>query len=232
MILGLMRIKNESRWIDRSIRSFMPLCEQVLVFDDHSTDDTREICRSIPGVTVFESPFQGLNESLDKNWLLSQASRLKPDWVCFWDGDEILAPGHQAALEKAMRGPHGCLSLRIIYLWNDERTMRSDGVYGDFHRESVFRPNGSRFVSMPGVANFHCGNVPRGNRINRRVLHDVHLLHTGYLHREDRERKFAWYNKVDPNNVSEDGYRHMVVGDVFPETSRFRYGGPLKLKAL
>lgn len=230
MIIGCLRIKNEARWIERSIRSFLPLCDRVLVFDDHSTDNTVEICESIPGVTVYHSPFQGLNECRDKGWLLEKATPLRPSWLCFWDGDEILAPGHQEPLKEAMAGPWGCLSLRIVYLWNDEHTARVDGVYGDFCRESIFRPNGARFIPRRAGANFHCGNVPAGNRINKRVLHDVHLLHTGYMHQEDRIRKYGWYREQDPNNAVEDGYRHMVVGDLFPSDAVFRYGGPLKLQ--
>jgi glycosyltransferase involved in cell wall biosynthesis len=231
MNLGLMRVKNEQRLIWRSISSFMSLCDEVYVLDDNSEDDTAAICRSIPGVTVFPSPFEGLNESRDKEWLLSKALPLNPEWICFWDGDEILAPGYQESLRAAMRKTHGCISLRILYLWNSWDTVRIDGVYGDFHRESIFRPNGSRFETRGTGANFHCGNVPWGNRINKRVM-EIPLLHAGYMHRSDRERKFAWYNQQDPNNASEDHYRHMVIGDLYPAESRYRHGGPLKLAPL
>jgi hypothetical protein len=45
-------------------------------------------------------------------------------------------------------------------------------------------------------------------------------------------RKYEWYRNIDGENPVEDGYRHMVVGDIFPAESRFRYGGPLQLEAL
>ncbi len=231
MNLGLLRVKNEARWIERSISSIMPLCEQVLVMDDNSEDDTRTISAGIPGVTVMESPFKGLDEVRDKNWLLSKAEPLNPEWIVWIDGDEILAPGQQKPLRDAMRGHCPCLSLKILYLWNDWQTVRMDGVYGDFHRESAFRPNGSKFVASGRTANFHCGNVPLGNRTSRRVM-SIPLLHTGYMNRQDRERKFAWYNGNDPANPYEDGYRHMVIGDLFPASSRFTHAGPLKLEPL
>jgi hypothetical protein len=60
----------------------------------------------------------------------------------------------------------------------------------------------------------------------------VRLLHYGYLHKEDRVRKFHWYNKIDPNNAFEDQYRHMVIGDVFPADSSFKWAGPLELRSL
>lgn len=231
MIIGLLRIKNEARWIDRVIESMFPVCDWVLVMDDHSTDDTKARCERHNGVTVFDSPFEGLDETRDKNWLLDQAEDLKPDRILFIDGDEMIAPGYTEQLRSALLGPAPCLSFRVFYLWDREDQVRADGVYGDFHRESAFRPNGSRFESNRNGGNFHCGNVPRGNRQGRQVL-EIPLLHFGYLHREDRERKYAWYNQLDPNNVIEDRYRHMVIGDLFPADSRFMHAGPLCLLPL
>ncbi len=231
MICGMLRIKNEQRWIAKVIESIQPLCDEILILDDHSTDETREICRAFAGVTVFESPFEGLNECRDKAWLLEKVMMLNPEWIVAIDGDEILSPGGQEQLRHAMKGPQSCLSLRILYLWNDWQTVRTDGVYGDFHRESVFRPNGSKFEVHDKGPNFHCGNVPWGNRINKRVISTA-LLHAGYMHKEDRRRKFEWYNTQDPNNALEDRYRHMVIGDLYPRESRFLYGGPLELARL
>lgn len=233
MNLGILRVKNEARWIARCVSSIMPVCQRVLVMDDHSTDDTREICRAIPGVDVLESPFTGTDEARDKNWLLTHAMDLKPEWIVAIDGDEMLGPGAAEALLKEMDSATvPCLSLRVWYLWNSEDHVRTDGVYGDFHRESVFRPNGQKFTVNPGSPNFHCGNVPYGCRQKRRVLRDVPLLHFGYMHREDRERKFAFYNAADPGNEREDTYRHVAIGDLFPANSKFKHGGPLKLEPL
>ena len=42
-MIGIMRVKNEARWIDRVLASILPLCERVLVMDDGSTDGTDEL---------------------------------------------------------------------------------------------------------------------------------------------------------------------------------------------
>lgn len=228
----MMRVKNEARWIERAISSLLPLCDRVLVMDDHSADDTLFRCLSLPKVNAFESPFYGLDEVRDKNYLLERAEQFRPDWIIAIDGDELLAPGSETALLRAMQGPLPCLSFRIHYLWDREDQVRVDGVYGDFHRESAFRPNGSRFPGNGSGAHFHCGNVPAQLRQKRSVLNDVALLHLGYLHRADRERKYAWYNRQDPDNAREDCYRHMVIGDLFPAESHFQHGGPLCLAPL
>jgi glycosyltransferase involved in cell wall biosynthesis len=46
MIIGLLRIKNEARWIERVVRSIQPVCGRNLIFDDHSTEGTPEVCVS------------------------------------------------------------------------------------------------------------------------------------------------------------------------------------------
>lgn len=228
----MLRVRNEARWIEKCVSSILPLCDLVIVMDDHSDDDTLYRCQSMSKVNAFESQFYGLNEARDKNHLLSIAEAQKPDWIIAIDGDEMLAADSLQPLEKALRCASApCLSLRVRYLWDREDQVRVDGVYGDFHRESVFRPNGSRFVDGNG-ANFHCGNVPAAIRQKRTVLSDVSLIHFGYLHREDRIRKYQFYNRADPGNSREDGYRHIAIGDLFPAESKFAHGGPLKLEAL
>jgi len=232
MIAGMMRVKNEARWIERCVRSILPVCDYVVIMDDHSTDGTAEICRMVPGVSVFGSPFTGLDEARDKNWLLDKVLAHQPEWIVAIDGDEMLAESGIEPLRAAMASTATCLSFRVLYLWDRENQVRVDGVYGDFHRESAFRPNGAPFVATSNGGNFHCGNVPWSARRKRTVLHTIPLLHFGYLHKEDRVRKYEWYNAKDPGNVGEDCYRHMVVGDVFPADAKFQHGGPLSLQSI
>ncbi|MDD5370507.1 MAG: glycosyltransferase family 2 protein [Anaerolineaceae bacterium] len=232
VITGLMRIKNEARWIGRCLSSLFPLCERVVVFDDHSTDNTREICAAIPNVTVLESPFEGLDEARDKNWLLDQV-RETTEWVFMHDGDEVLAPGSAEIIRNAIQAHSAidCFSLRLRYLWNSETQERVDGVYVHAQRACIFRPGDYRFQDTSFGGNFHCGNAPLELQ-QQTISLDASLLHLGYLGREDRIRKYQWYNEKDPGNMFEDYYRHTVIGDLFPANSKFKWGGPIELKEL
>src|ERR1041385_3867606 len=203
MIVGALRIKNEQRWISRVLRSMLPVCERIFILDDHSTDQTREICLSFREVALFESPFEGVQETRDKNALLDtiEARTTNGDVCVFLDGDEELAPGSAAIIQAlAEQSPADAYSFQVLYLWNDERTVRTDGIYGRFYRPSMFRLHkGDRFTSSCG-GGFHCGNVP-GSKNEKRC--DVRLLHYGYMHREDRIRKWHFYNAHDPMNFRE-----------------------------
>jgi glycosyltransferase involved in cell wall biosynthesis len=212
MTIGMLRVKNEARWIDRAIRSILPICDEVLVMDDHSDDDTAEICSRIPKVGVVQSPFTGLNETRDKNWLLERVR--SADWIVCIDGDEMLAPGGIVKLQEAMDREFHSISMRIPYLWDQEDQVRMDGVYGEFRRHSAFRPMSYIFTS-DYASGFHCGNVPWRARLNATTI-DAKLLHFGYLYPEDRERKYCWYNAQDPGNLAEDRYRHIAAGLTTP----------------
>lgn len=231
--IGLLRVKNEARWLERALLSIYPLCNHVLVFDDHSTDETAAIASRM-GASVFLSPFEGLDEARDKNYLLGKAWRLfaKPgDVGVMIDGDEELAAGDGEVIRREMENVDA-LSLRVLYLWNDENTVRVDGVYGRFSRSSVFRftDEALSFPHTSAGGNFHCSNVPH-QLIHSAIRSAARLWHYGYIDREDRIRKYHWYNAKDPNNHNEDGYRHMVQGDIdaIPATRRLRHAGPLRL---
>lgn len=234
--VGMLRVRNEARWIGEVIASILPLCSHVFILDDHSTDATVRICSAFERVTVFESPFTGLNEARDKNWLYDQIIAFcEPQWILCIDGDEVLDEGGARAICESCAGadaPHA-FALKIEYLWNDPRTVRTDRIYGDFWRPSLFRPfhenpmvpdsrtllREFRFMSTPfgrrrngDEPNLHCSSVPQ------RFLHGfkfcpARLKHYGYMLREWRVKKLDYYTSIDWKNAAEDCYRHMCQGD-------------------
>jgi glycosyltransferase involved in cell wall biosynthesis len=230
-IVGMLRVRNEARWLGRVLKSIAPLCEKVVVFDDHSTDGSTWIAREA-GAIVFDSPYEGLNETRDKNALLEIVGGLLPDWVLCIDGDEELeASGAEILPHLATNAAAAAYSLRVAYLWDRPDQVRVDGIYGSFRRPSFFRlAPGAAFVSR-SAKGFHCSNAPQGLKGFHGLHTNVTLLHYGYMERETRLRKYLWYNEQDPNNTFEDGYRHMVAGDLpaVPADVKTRHAGPLKL---
>ncbi|RPJ86990.1 MAG: glycosyltransferase [Acidobacteria bacterium] len=214
--LCAMRVKNEADHIHEALSRALALCDRAFVFDDHSTDDTPQIAASFGSrVTVIHSPFVGLDEARDKNHLLQRILVVRPEWVLWIDGDEILERSAPTRLLCAARSNRVAVySLRVAYLWNDPGYVRVDGLWGSFRRPSLFTLKGQpcrrlTFRATGHGGNFHCGSVPEG-LIGRIAKSDVRLKHYGYLSPEQRRRKFEWYNSIDPNNESEDHYRHLA----------------------
>ena len=237
MITGMMRIKNEARWIRSVLQSALAVCERVYILDDHSTDNTPEICQSFgEKVRLYSSPFEGLDESRDKNYLLDVIRLYGAEWILAIDGDELLLDPKEikTLLAPATFNAYNCYSLRVLYLWNNLDQVRTDGVYGHFWRPSLFRAvPGVCYSETPNGGNFHCGNVPQG-LIGSAPHCDARLLHFGYMDARDRRRKYDWYNQHDPENHVEDCYRHMIQGDPGGPSAdlHLRHAGPLVLAPL
>jgi hypothetical protein len=149
------------------------------------------------------------------------------------DRDEALHQDDIPTLLNATRSGVPCCSLYILYMWDRENQVRVDRWYREFRRPSLFglTARNLTFRRTEHGGNFHCSSAP-AQLLSHITPIPVRLLHYGYLHREDRVRKYHWYNAADPNNALEDGYRHMVIGDIFPADSTFRYAGPLELQPL
>lgn len=260
-IFGMMRIKNEQRFIERTLRAALPVCERIFVFDDNSTDLTREIVRGLDEkITLIYSPFKGLDEARDKEYALDRIMASVSDWHLegslkspFWclaiDGDEVVEDGAAAKIRESihqanMREIHA-LKLPILYVWDKENQIRVDGVYRTFARPSLFRlmNKAFRFQRTPwgrqidGVnANFHCSSIPQEllRHAQTAPMCPARILHYGYFDARLRADKVAWYNRIDPNNPSEDRYRHCWQGDPGgpPADARLKHAGPMQFKDL
>jgi glycosyltransferase involved in cell wall biosynthesis/GT2 family glycosyltransferase/SAM-dependent methyltransferase len=214
-VLGVLRIKNEAAHIGEVLESLLPLCPRILVFDDHSEDDTAAICQRFGSrIELTHSPFTGFDEARDKNHMLAHLGKQNPDWVLWIDGDEVLERDGAAQLRPLLQDPQvAAYSLRIAYLWDAPDQLRVDGLFGRFTRQSLFRLRGQKLNALHfpkmGPGNLHCGNVPRGLRGEIHAA-GVRLKHYGYMQAEQRQRKYEWYNKIDPGNHGEDEYRHII----------------------
>lgn len=231
-ILGAMRIKNEEQWIRKSIESQLPICDKVLVLDDGSTDRTRDIVREFGlRVVLIESPFVGVNEGRDKRFILAHLVAAQPEWALWIDGDEALENLAPVILRHEIQDPNAAaFAFRICYFWDSIERFRVDGVYANFHRLSMFRVLGQNptrlyFPTTGGEADLHCGGNSPAGLVGSILTSGVRVKHYGYLTEEMRQRKFEWYNKIDPNNVAEDCYRHII------ETPGARHApGPTQLE--
>lgn len=242
-LAAMLRVRNEERWIERCLRS-LAFCDRVVLFDDHSSDRTLEIAQSVrPDLLYLPSPFPegATDEVRDKNFLLGFVKELQPRWVVAPDGDEELTPAAQAVCLAAVSEPpaaHTVIEFRIAYLWDSDRQVRTDGVYGKFSTARAFalegQPPDVHFTDRGFGGGFHCGSYPRGG-FTARVLHSpARVLHYGYIDAALRARKLEFYRRVDPGNAAEDNYRHITQGDPGgePASARLRHAGPMKFSPL
>jgi Glycosyl transferase family 2 len=239
-VAAMLRVHNERRWIRRVVESLKGLCgTRIYLLDDESTDDTADLA-AFAGATVFRDPFPGmeLDEARDKDWLLSKVvDECDPDWVLCIDGDEELEPLGAEKILSVIRQPmFDCYGLKFLNLWDSPDQIRVDRWYSQFSRQGLFRPSVAMgfkcgYEGCGTHSGLHVSNAPAG--VPWCVL-QVSLLHYGYMFKEDRIRKYRYYNRIDPNNEIEDCYRHTVQGDLpeVPADAVLKHAGPLELRKL
>lgn len=259
-----MRVRNEERWIRRSLERTWQVCQTAVIFDDGSDDSTEEeAVKSFTfdsqalqdgDVTVYSgsvdrgpcelhyihSPFtkairpkERVNENRDKNVLNSYCkSVIDYDYVLCLDGDEMLSKSAVRQFPDVWNFlDNNCdiVVLTFVYLWDAENLRRVDGVYGPLSGISQLRfPRVYTIKRLEehdlfnlsfaweGVrgGGFHCGSIPMQNFTTplsglARTI-DAPIVHFGYIDETLRQRKYIWYNHIDPNNEHEGCYKHII----------------------
>lgn len=258
----MMRVRNEGRWIRRSLERTFEVCKTVVLLDDGSEDETVEEAACALGeiadhyddtffpsldgqreLHVIHSPFrpavrkkEGVNEIRDKNflWYYTKARVAFKHVLCL-DGDEVLtkeAIRQWPQVEQFVEHGVDMLTIPFVYLWDSEDQCRVDGIYGDlgdgqprlrFPRIfSITRVDEQQVFDMhfswEGTkGGFHCGSIPQVHFTTRHQEGGINghfvaapVAHYGYIDDSLRQRKFVFYNSIDPGNKAEGEYKHII----------------------
>lgn len=221
-IVVVYRLKNEARWIKKSLESIMDICSEVIILDNGSTDNTLKICKSFSKVIeIIEQPNLPFDEARDRNTLLQAALRQKPDYILNLDGDEILMPNSKEILEeelKVLYPDEHVFSFQFLYIWNKLDQFRYDGIYEKIWQPRLLRMDGQPTnLNIQGTdysGNAHAGGIPN-NALGQdtTIRSNVKILHYGYFDEDLRQSKFRFYNELTPNNKEQDQYRHIISGE-------------------
>lgn len=86
---GIIKVRNESHIIQETLEHFLQWCDEIVVMDDLSTDNTVEICESIANVRVIKNdryiPDRPQAELELRRRLLAE---VKSEWCIYFDADE------------------------------------------------------------------------------------------------------------------------------------------------
>jgi len=120
------------RWTLDSLKDF----EEVVVFNNGSTDETESICKSFDNVKFIEGEFTGFGST--KNTAISYA---KYDWILSLDCDEVLSKTLRYEIEKLSLDTQTVYRLRRDNYYAN-RVMRccgwdNDYVYRLFNRNTT-----------------------------------------------------------------------------------------------
>lgn len=210
-ILGLVVVKNEAeRYLDACLGWHSDLLDDILVYDDWSTDKTVDIILRhktgwtrrpdhVPTWLEHEGRFRQ-----DSLLALEQYADLQPgDWVMGIDADEFLIDikgNHRLSLDRAVIQAERIGAKSVVIprpeLWNiTPPAERTDGFWGKIKCTRLFRWQPGGVIEDKPLG---CGSEPTYVSRSKRSdsSYGLHLLHLGYADKVDRQEKFDRYSTL------------------------------------
>ena len=221
-IVGTYRVKNEERFLEKSLKSVMDICSEIVVLDDNSTDKTVEICSSFDKVVDIQTQSNVmLNEVRDRNFLLQMALKRNPDFILSVDGDEIFMQNAAEILFEELDviyNTNNVFEFQFLTCWDNADQIRFDGIFGNYWQKRLFKtknqPSNLVFKNTANFGNLHCGSVPKDTiGFNDPIRSDVKIFHMASIDQTLRQQKYKYYTKIDANSNLNDGYKHMISGE-------------------
>ena len=216
MIVGAMLARNEAapdRYLQRVLDNLHSFCDDVVVLDDGSTDDTREVSRAA-GCRVADvaqlantgtsanddirTGFWGRDESTPRKLLWEIATGLAgtDGWIYIADADHELIDITPDEMRALTTTDHlNAWAWPLLDCWDSDETHRIDGYW-----QAWRMPRAWMFRAQPEVGfhphwgdsrAIHAGHAPQYHW--RAGIAPGYIRHLGYVSKRHRELKLTRY---------------------------------------
>lgn len=150
--------RNEEENIGRCLESVKSIADEIIVFDEFSTDKTREIAESY-GAKVFEEPHHDIFH-ITKEKALERAAG---EWILQMDADEVVTPELAREIKSVINNSKLEIPPAKMKLFRRHQTLieKRDGKIGGGSGDIVgyFIPRRNMFLGKPLI---HAGVYPDG----------------------------------------------------------------------
>lgn len=217
-LTAIIRAKNEAHQIKRCLDAASTFCDNAILLDDNSTDDTAKIASRHPLVKYVDKCSLPLNERDERNLLLTLATQMGTDWIISIDADEVfedkLTKNYAQRLMNPVDPHINAYGFIWRTFWNSDRYWRSDGIFAGIKGYRLCRNLPNRSIVAGTTSGLHCGNIPHFPPESRRMT-SVRIKHYGYLDEETRKDKFNFYSAIDqdldPYLIGGPDYQHLIA---------------------
>src|SRR4051812_44081863 len=167
-IIGLMPVRNEAWVLPHSLACLSAFCDVILVNDQDSEDESRDICRRFPKVVLLESTERLICEQARRQLL--DAARDYDGHNLLWanDADELVPPHRLqsfVAPARARLPPGPAIPGLFRTLWNPASTYRADlTLYRPYWGRMAFVDDRRADYHRSGQARLHDPRIPTDER--------------------------------------------------------------------
>ncbi len=147
--------RNEEANIERCLLSVKNIADEIIIFDEHSTDRTKEIAERLDA-TVFLEPHHDIFH-ITKQKALEKA---KGEWILQLDADEVVTKALAEEIKEVISGTH-VSKVNRLFMRHQNLIEKRDGKIGKNTGEVVgyFIPRRNIFLGKPLI---HAGVYPDG----------------------------------------------------------------------
>lgn len=206
LILGMVVRDEVDRYLDEVLIKAKRICDELVILDDYSEDDTPGICED-HGCHVYQHPWgepvfmeqeNKVREYLWRHCLPRHARR--GDWILSIDADELIQPHFKEYKDKLMsQGSVNNYTMQIYEAWGDRGQIRIDQAWNPLSKHT---PVMSRWLPQVNyvfpMLHLHSGRVPL-NQPGPTVPSGFNILHLGWSDPEDIPVKYERYTRNDPD---------------------------------
>lgn len=227
-IIGAMLVKNEAgRYLERVLEQMRSICDEIVVLDDCSQDDTPDICMRY-GATVWHSSqsFWGVDELIQRKrlWNYATSKAEKGDWILCLDADETIA--NIEKLPEILKQLHGrfsnvdAIAFPLYDMW-DETHYRDDELWNAHFRYWTMCVKYNPYRDYVWrEQELHCGRFPT-NVSSYALCPPMKIQHWGWSQEKDREEKYRRYMLVDPDGKNGSLAQYSSILDPNPTLKEF-----------
>ncbi len=206
----LMPVKNEDWILEYSLSCASLWADHIIIADQGSTDNSREIYKKFGKVIVIENPFEFHSGSVRK-LLLEEARKIPGNNLLFsLDADEILSSNFLDTIEQKTLldslAPWDSLILQWINLWWSPTWYRNDdSVWSNSWKHFAFYDNREYSYEFIDKINDHEARVPADSIIHSITNIQIKVLHFQFLWRErmlSKQRRYRVHDLIQqPNSL-------------------------------
>ncbi len=187
-IVCLTPVKNESWILEKFLMAASLWADHIIVADQFSTDDSREIAKRFEKVILIENPSAEFNEPGRQKLLIDAARRIEgPKLLITLDADEFLTANFHvsAEWEFIMHAPPGTvIRFKLANLRPDLAKYWPEGYF-----PWGFKDDGSEHVG----AVIHSTRIPMPQDSMKIDLEEIKVLHYQYTDWDRMASKHRWY---------------------------------------